>query len=353
MSFLLRIFFSGLIALVPSKDGKELTVLLLDVQHGYALSDGTTLPPHLPMLLARAGKCAGDCATGDRAIAEMLFPDSSANAAELLSAALLEGTAWKLSGADLSIVQPGTPAPLDIRRNLRRNEAGQPAALPQSSAEREDFSWVAEMGKIDPTAGEVDADVLAPQPRQGLIAARLRLRSGKVFSYRLLGQQNQVTPVHFQTIEGDRVAVAYTQALADWVEADIEITGDAVQIVDQSFDGKQKRAVELSPHNGQVEVALLNFAPHATHAAAAAPGPGKHFEIFYELSKTRPANQRRPVPFAGTRTAAEAPATVAWSTVHPQQQLWSDLLAALKLGDPRGVYDQTICPLVGFGPPGP
>lgn len=358
MSFLVRIFFSGLIALVPSRDGKELAVLLLDAQQGYALSDGTSLPPHLPMLLARAGKCDGDCVTSDPTIADYLFPDSSAKASELLAGALLDGTAWKLSGAELSIAQPATspgtvaPPPLEIRRNARRSVAGRPELLPQSSAEREDFSWIAELGKIDPAAGEADPDVLAPQPRLGLIAARLRLRSGRVFTYRLVGLKNQVTPIHFQTSAGDRVQVAYAQALADWVEADVEVAGDAVEIVDQSFDGTRRRSVRLGPHNGAVEVALLDLAAHPGHGAAdAAPGPGKHFEIFYELSKSRLVNQRRPVPFPGLRAPAESPAAVAWSAVHPQQQLWSDLLEALQMGEPRGAYDRTICPLVQLSPP--
>ena len=34
-SFILKLFFTGLMAFVPSQDGKEVTVLLLNVDHDY------------------------------------------------------------------------------------------------------------------------------------------------------------------------------------------------------------------------------------------------------------------------------------------------------------------------------
>ena len=67
MEFILRIFFSGLMALIPSEDGTELTVLLLNVEHAHHVSDGTTLAQHKPLLVARAGNCTGQCPTRDSA----------------------------------------------------------------------------------------------------------------------------------------------------------------------------------------------------------------------------------------------------------------------------------------------
>ena len=54
MSFILKLFFTGLMAFVPSEDGKEMTVLLLNVNHNYQSSDGSSLPHHKPLLIARA-----------------------------------------------------------------------------------------------------------------------------------------------------------------------------------------------------------------------------------------------------------------------------------------------------------
>jgi len=55
-SFILKLFFTGLMAFVPSQDGTEVTVLLLNVHHDYQSSDGTALAHHKPLLIARASK---------------------------------------------------------------------------------------------------------------------------------------------------------------------------------------------------------------------------------------------------------------------------------------------------------
>ena len=64
-SFILKLFFTGLMAFVPSQDGKEVTVLLLNVHHDYQSSDGTALAHHKPLLIARAGDCSGECPKRD------------------------------------------------------------------------------------------------------------------------------------------------------------------------------------------------------------------------------------------------------------------------------------------------
>src|SRR4051794_32411425 len=101
---ILRIFFSGLMAFVPSKDGKELTVLLVNTPHQMKLSDGALLPHHRPMLLARAGSCEpAPCPTRDPAIATLLFSGTTpARAADSLARAVAGGGAWTLASSDLT-----------------------------------------------------------------------------------------------------------------------------------------------------------------------------------------------------------------------------------------------------------
>src|SRR5947207_173049 len=124
MGFILRILFSGLIVFVPSQDGKQVTVLLLNVDHNHQLSDGSTLDQHKPLLLARAGDCSGECPTRDSEIAQFLFADKSLSEAEdSLEAAVAGGGAWTLSGSELSVRKGSESDPdlpeLSIRRNVR------------------------------------------------------------------------------------------------------------------------------------------------------------------------------------------------------------------------------------------
>src|SRR3954447_2322131 len=91
-------------AFVPSQDGKEVTVLLLNVNHDYQTSDGSSLPHHKPLLIARAGDCSGQCPKRDADIAQFVFADQSeSDAADSLEAAVAGGGAWELANSELSI----------------------------------------------------------------------------------------------------------------------------------------------------------------------------------------------------------------------------------------------------------
>ena len=93
-SFILKLFFTGLMAFVPSQDGKEVTVLLLNVHHDYQSSDGTALAHHKPLLIARAGDCSGQCPKRDADIAQFIYADKSeSEALDSLEAAVAGGGA--------------------------------------------------------------------------------------------------------------------------------------------------------------------------------------------------------------------------------------------------------------------
>ncbi|HVF59360.1 MAG TPA: hypothetical protein VNJ70_06060 [Thermoanaerobaculia bacterium] len=349
MDFIVRIFFVGLIAFVPSQDGREITVLLLDAADGYTVSDGSRIEPHKALLLARSGSCTGDCGT-DLETARFLFSDLTDDAArDALAQAVDAGFAWRLDGSELALFGPERSAlpaaPLAIRANGRT--AGE--SLPASAAERKDFGWVAELGRIDPSAGVVDPDVLLASPQKGLIAARLRLRAGEIWSYRLVSLQDEVPPLSFRSLQSEQQSDDYRQALTDWVVAEIRVQGDVLELSESRWNGYSGRAAALRPAGNVLELALLNVPQgHAAHAVEAqsspsAPGAGKHFEMFYELAKMRPPNHLRPVPYiAGSER-------VGWTAVH-RDELSSRLLEAIRLGDPRGSYEPVICPVAQLKP---
>lgn len=350
MEFVVRIFFSGLIALVPNSDGKELTIAMIDTPHAYEMADGTTLAHHKPLLLARAASCEGTCRTDvHTSIAQFLYARKTTEEAfTSLNGALQGGGAWQLAGSELSLVGPEEP--LEIRTGVRgRDENGALHRVPLTAEEREDFSWVADISDIAPGTEGYDSALTASGNPGDLVAARLKLRSGKVITYSVIKIDGKARPVHFRKPSGEGADAPYAQALASWVEATIHVPGESLEIVDQSFaDPTRKRTMKLRPLNGVVEIAMLNLPPYETpdpDAPATTPKPGQHFQIYYDLVKTPPAQAERLVPHLPLAASASDPQTD-WGTLHPRPVLWSNLLEQLGLS-PRGKgpYEVALCPI--------
>jgi hypothetical protein len=348
MGFILRILFSGLVVFIPSEDRQEVTVLLLNVPHQHQMSDGTSLDQHKPILIARGGGCVGSCPTNDQAVAEWIYPDKSASAAlASLAASATGGGAWQLIGSDLTLRKGGTTDPdlpaLDINDDVRPLVNGAPKIIPTTSTQREDFSWVADLKQLCPACA-VDADVLAADP-SSIVAARFTLRTGELSTYAIARIGSNVTPVHFKRLDDTGSVSSYTQAVASWVSAEIAVAGSTVEIVDEKFDGSPGRTMKLSPDaNGLVEVALLNVPTLGQSTPLTTGGVGKHFEMFYDIADTPPTQASRLVPRAGAAPGAPSYDTVSWDSVHPEEELSSDLLTQLRLTFGRTVSEELLCP---------
>lgn len=352
MEFILRILFSGLIVFVPSEDKQEVTVLLLNSGHAHEMSDGSTLDIHKPLLIARAGACTGDCTTDDPDIAQFLYSDKSlTEAMDALETAVAGGAAWQLAGSELSLrkgsaADPELPS-LVLRDDARSSVNGVAQIIPTTSTEREDFNWVADLKKICQTGCNIDTAMLDAQPPAGLIAARLRLRTGKIFTYSIARIGSNITPVHFSRLDGSGSASPYSQAVATWVGADVAVSGSSVEIVEEKFNGSAGRSMKLSPgEDGRVEIAVLNLPPFTPPTApySATPGVGKHFEMYYEVTQNPPAPASRLLPHAGALPGAPAYPEVEWHSIHPQETLWSELMNRLRLDVGRTVAEQLLCP---------
>ncbi len=352
MEFILRILFSGLMVFVPSEDKQEVTVLLLNVGHAHEMSDGSTLDLHKAMLVARAGGCVGDCPNDDPVIAQHLYSDKSLSAArDALGVAVDGGAAWLLSGSDLSLRKGSTSDPelpaLVLIDDTRSSVNGVPQIIPTTANERKDFSWLADLKKICQSGCNIDTALLEAQPPAGVIAARLRLRTGNVFTYSIARIGQDITPVHFKRLDGSGTVSPYSQAVATWIGADVTVSGNSIEIVEEKFNGDPSRSMKLSPgENENVEIAVMNLPPFTPPAAPypANPGVGKHFEMYYEVTQTPPAPEARLVPFAGARAGSPSYAQVDWHSIHPQEMLWSELLNQLRLDVGRTVAEQILCP---------
>jgi hypothetical protein len=356
-TFLLRILFTGLMVFIPSEDGTEVTVLLLNADHAYHTSDGSELHKHNPVLIARSGGCTGTCPKDDAAIAKYLFADKTQAAAiDALEAAVAGGGAWQLTGSDLSLLKGSTNDPalpaLTLQTGVRGTSNGVPLMVPTTSAEREDYTWLASIRQLCPTC-TVNPAVLGSQPPTGLVAARFRLRSGKVFTYSVARIGANVTPVKFTRLDGTGSPSSYSQAIASWIGADIQVEGDSIEIVDAKFAGGPGRSMTLTPDStGKVEIAMLNLPPFVPPATQdnEAPEVGKHFEMYYDVSSTAPSQAARLVPRAGAVASASYP-QVDWHLVHPTTTLYSELLNKLRLDIGRSAYDRVLCPPAGNNVP--
>lgn len=355
MDFVLRIFFSGLIAFIPGSDGNELNVVLLRTPHAYELADGSMLAHHKPLLLARAASCEGTCRTdAQTSIAEFLYSrKTTPEALTALDGALLGGGAWQLAGSALSI--NGPDGPLEILTGVRgHDENGVPDRVPKTAAERADFTWIADIRQIAPATDGYKSSLTQSGDPGDLVAARLKLRSGKISTYSVIKIDGKARPIHFRKPSGEAPDAPYQQALANWVEATIHISGDSLEVVDQDVvEPTRKRTMKLHPQNGVIEIALLNLPPYQApdpDAPSPSPQPGQHFQLYYELVNTPPAQAQRLVPHQSLSPSASDPQTD-WAALHPRAEMWSNLLEQLGLS-PRGKgpYEVALCPVTRDGP---
>lgn len=349
-NFVLKILFSGLMVFTPSQDGKEMTVLLLAADGSHHLSDGSALHQHKPLLIARAGACSGDCPTRDGEIAQFIYEDQSlATAQDSLEAATTGGGAWLLAGSDISLQKasandPSLPA-LAITSGVRTTTNGVPAMIPSTSSAREDISWIADLKQVCPSGCTLDPAVLASVP-PSTVVARLHLRSGRLYTGSVTRIGSNVTPVHFSRLDGSGSAAAYSQAIASWVGAELQLSGSGIEVIESKFNGDPGRTMTLTPNaDGAMEIAVLNYPPFVPPASSIndAPQVGKHFEAYYDLLQNPPAKETRLVPRAGAVSGAQYP-TVDWSSVHPQSAVWSELLNKLRLDIGRTGFERVLCP---------
>lgn len=331
MGFILKIYLLGLIAFVPSRDGRQMTVLVTDAGQGFTTSDGTAFPPHYPVLLASAASCQGDCTcavgeigphiylqTAPADDTDPVFP-SSPNPVESLWRLVAHGGVWNLQGSQVSFAYPpateqeSRKTGLQIVRGRRPSQTRSGlATMPAAADQAEDFSWVAEMGKIAPTAGPIDPDCLARRPKRCPISSRMTVTEGtfkthKLATYLPTTGGGGIAEFKFQSHDANQPSSDYTQAIADWTAVEIRIPTCEVTFTALPFDGKGKaRRMTLHPSscdgNGIVEVALLNLpdpsrlGEHTARLHEERQGLGSHFEVFYELAKKRPAPANRPIP---------------------------------------------------------
>ena len=356
----LRIYFIGLMAFVPSEDGRSVSVVIERAVDGHETSDGHRVEPHLPLFLAR-GACEGDCTPHPERIARFLYEHagqpSTRRALQQLDSGLQGGTAWILDNVDLRFDLPGRAgaSPLRFGPTSEADALAVPSgSIPKTPREARAFGWIAHMETISPAAARIDPDVLAPKPELGIVSARLKFDRGSLHTYRLADTESGIAKLAFQPVPATAMAQP-PRAYAQWIALDIEMSVEECEqglgVTARSFTDGQQRDVTIKPdcQSGQtIEMALVNLpswqaARNAPTQAPATVGP--HFELYYKLAQERLEASQRRVPVLTASAPRPSP------EAEPPGNATSPLLEALHLTAGRGVYAQAICIPILFLPP--
>lgn len=344
-SFVLRIYFLGLMSFVPDPLDQEMQVLVLDAQTNSYLTENSSIEHHPPLLMAR-GRCEGDCGAQEaNEIAALIAPNSTSGpeARANLDRVLQGGGAWLLSNSELSL----SPSTAQGKAAGETTSQGNPVALTLDTEELRAFHWVVKLKDlVGEEYSQIDPVLLTNGASDPRLAARLRLSEGHLRSRTLFKVGDQIAPVAFRSAAVSKeVAAASDSAMLE-----VEIDAQEVEIIATDSLSGHSRRMRLSPDEpgGVVEVALLN-APVSSYdpvevgqRSATSPKPGHHFELYYDLAQSPAPKQMRPIPHLGNipkKTTLVA---------RPDPNTFSDLLQAIGLVEGRGAYDRVLCPLSCF-----
>jgi hypothetical protein len=222
-----------------------------------------------------------------------------------------------LQGEDIEL-DPASAAPPTL---VAGRAHGTP--VPGSAAEAADFSWVVEVGKLDPGAGVIDpacvnfgsnASLTGKSEDPGRVVARMRLKGGTLGSVVLgLDAGHNPIPFVFTDAEGATQKEGVAQALASAVAFDVAVPQEDVALVLTPFGGKPRR-LELSfaglPMGHTIQVLIRNMPLDSLLELVETIRPGEpiyvdqHFEMYYALSATPPARYWIP---SATRARSNGP----------------------------------------------
>ncbi len=355
MDFILRIYFIGLIAFVPSEVSLKTTIIIEQARDGHKTADGHHIEPHLPLLLAR-GDCAGDCRPDQERIASFLYdlptePNLQASMRQL-DQTLDGGGAWVLDDVEISL---DLPSLANTKSRVLEYGPSLPttARMPSDSAQARSFGWVADMRRVAPASATIDPRIYAGAPSLGLVAARFIADRGSLWSYRLVEVDGKIASLGFQPAAADRTS-PHARAYADWVALDIPISQESckqgVTITARPTGSGLPQSMTIKPDCTKevAEFAFVNLPSWqaARRSPVTHPSPfGPHFELYYKLANHWPEPANRPVPALVTSANPLDPKTIGIKTPS------SPLLQGLQLTDAKGSFAQPICISIAFAPP--
>ena len=338
MEFLLRIFITGLVALVPGDDGKSLTALL------QVTPDDPSMR-HVPVVLyeCKNGPCGGQIS--QPLGTELQFYSGSRPP---FDGVLLMGDEVSLSGAKAGSIT--------FVQGLRTHRWYHDwiGSRPASPSGTKDLSWVPSMSHISQQAGTVAPRHLH-KPDRAEIAGVLRLDGieGAVRVFSLTEIDKKVPSLTFKK-HGRMQLRGCKQALADTVLVEIEVAAPYVTFEFTSFgDSRPRSRISLipAPKETTVDVLVGNlFVPCGKPPDVLAG----HFDMYYDLA-SKQVNERL-IPERGMRSVAastvasdeDPPILTEWNRC--PRDVWFLGALPLKLYIFAG-FQKPICTLASFDSP--
>jgi len=292
----LRIVFECLCAFVVRPD--EVVAILPDGRNGCPPMPGgggpmqqkaVSLPPHVAVIQFDPADLSPQSAIQP----DLLFrrPGSRRDQALVF-----------LQGEDIALHPSPSGAPTIVGGRVPGHD------VPRSTAEAVDFSWVADVSKLDPAAGVIDpacaafgsnASLTGTSHDRGRVIARMSIKGGTVSSL-VLGLDANHSPILFDFTDAmtGSLKAGSAQALASAVAFDVDVPAESVALVLTPFGGAPRR-LELSfsglPMGYAIQVlirnmpldSLLELSNTIQHREKIYVD--RHFMMYYALSKTPPA----------------------------------------------------------------
>lgn len=303
----LRIVFTCLCAYLPREN--DVLVVIPDGREGHSHADDSghpghsgsqtvTVPPHVAVIEFDPS----DLSPQSEIQPHLLFrhPDAHRDLGMVF-----------LTGQDISLDPAPSGAPV-----LRGGRVAD-HRTPQSPAEMEDFTWIAEVASLDTGASTMDEPCATPGTSAGgRVVARMSLQGGTIGAklVALDGQTHE--PLRFRFVDATAPASihpTYSQALAGAVEYDLTVFSEEVTLLLKSFGGTTHRltfSFAGRPTGSTLEILIKNMPLESvleltdTIRPDVQPDVDKHFAMYYTLSKTRP--QTPWIPF-GTQARVGGP----------------------------------------------
>lgn len=303
MSFTLRIFIMGLVAVAQDDSNSQLAIILQKAEHGHAheaySKEEIASVKHIPILIY---PCGEGCDPRDAAAignsehvnvpdhveeetGRLFLQAGNEGAREYFGGLLLSG-----ERVGFSNTQAGSASCLQGLRG--KTWFGAQNRLPKTELELEDCSWIPHMGRVSPRARFIRKDVVE-NPSDSEIAGLLRLKGVlstlRVFSLADRARRDKDMIYSFKFKEpGVFEKRVSKQGLADILVLDVPIKSDMTTITLEKFGGHGARFVELRPRNGAeiVEIFLGNVVPLDIRQEVPVPlSPVEHFKLYYSLAE--------------------------------------------------------------------
>lgn len=319
----LYIGFVGLTAFVPRTEelvngGEVVTratailprVVEGDPHAGYRTATGKQLLTHDAKLKLIVGGVQGDVLPTDYTVKDKAIRKA-------LSLADIHPREWSI---DRRVITFDTPTPSPAVTTVLRTLRGHGDPFPFDRLELSDTTWLSSIREIfdgaegtqtttkPKAAGKVDPGCLTGKaPR---VAARIELpRGGCLASLGLVEHRKKILRYGYRCLHPDTTCtVKVDRAISQNVVLRLPIHDPerrGVVMKSELLDDDTYWEVTLTPRDlfGRFKIILVvdhqpATAGHHTHEPAAAV---EHFEVFYELSKSKPDMKDRPVPQASSK----------------------------------------------------